>query len=181
MNTIHATPAALDPARPDVIPCFDPATREPLGQIAVTPLPDVKKKVQRARDAQRTWKRASFAERSAVLGRLLDRILDDEERLVDLVCRDSGKTRENALMGEIWPVCEKLRWTIANLEKHLAPETVSAGVLAHKRARLEFHPLGVVGAIVPWNYPLQNVVSPAITALAAGNAYVVKPSEWVAW
>ncbi len=180
MNTLHAAPI-VDPTRPDGIPCSDPATRESLGDVAVTPPAEVRKKVARAREGQRAWKHTSFAERRAVLGRLLDRILDDEERLVQLVCRDSGKTRENALMGEIWPICEKLRWTIANVEKHLGPETVSAGVLAHKRARLEFHPLGVVGAIVPWNYPLQNVLSPAITALAAGNAYVVKPSEWVAW
>lgn len=172
---------AVDPARPDTIPCFDPATREPLGTVAVTSPADVKKKVARAREAQRAWRKTTFAQRRAVLGRLLDRILDDEARLVELICRDSGKTRENALMGEIWTLCEKLRWTIANVEKHLSPETVSSGVLAHKRARLEFHPLGVIGAIVPWNYPLQNVVSPAITALAAGNAYVVKPSEWVAW
>lgn len=173
--------AAVDPARPDVIPCFDPATRDSLGTVAITTPEDVKKKVARAREAQKAWRKTTFEQRRRVLGRLLDRILDDEERIVELVCRDSGKTRENALMGEIWTVCEKLRWTIANAEKHLAPETVSSGVLAHKRARLEFHPLGVVGAIVPWNYPLQNVMNPAIPALAAGNGYVVKPSEWVAW
>ena len=175
------TTTAVDPARPGVIPCSDPATRESLGTIAIDPPGEVKKKVARAREAQRRWRATSFAERRRVLGRVLDRVLDDTERLVDLVCRDCGKTRENALMGEVWTVCETLRWTIANGEKHLRPETVSSGVLAHKRARLEFHPLGVVGAIVPWNYPLQNVMNAAIPALMAGNAYVVKPSEWVAW
>lgn len=173
--------AAVDPARPDVIPCFDPATREPLGTVRVTPPVEVRRAVERARAAQRTWRKSSFAERRRVLSRLLDRILDEDERLVDLVTRDCGKTRENALMGEIWTVCEKLRWTIANAERHLRPEAVSSGVLAHKKARLEFHPLGVVGAIVPWNYPLQNIMNAAIPALAAGNGYVVKPSEWVAW
>ncbi len=95
--------------------------------------------------------------------------------------QDCGKTRENALLGEIWPVCEKLRWTIKNGEKHLVPERVSAGMMLHKRARLEFHPLGVMGAIVPWNYPMQNLLNPIIPALMAGNAIVVKPSEHVAW
>jgi acyl-CoA reductase-like NAD-dependent aldehyde dehydrogenase len=172
---------AAAPTASTTIRCVDPATRESLGEIAITPPNEVKRKVARAREAQRSWKTTTFAQRRRVLERLLDRILDDEARLVDLVCRDAGKTRENALMGEIWPVCEKLRWTIANGEKHLAAEHVSSGVLAHKRARLEFHPLGVVGAIVPWNYPLQNVMNPAIPALMAGNGYVVKPSEWVAW
>lgn len=175
------TLAAVDPTRPDVIPCFDPATGEPLGTVKVTSLDEVRKKIARAREAQRSWRRTTFDERRRVLGRMLDRILDEDERLVDLVTRSSGKTRENALMGEVWTLCEKLRWTIANGEKHLTPEPVSSGMLAHKKARLEFHPLGVVGAIVPWNYPLQNVLSPAITALFSGNAYVVKPSEWVAW
>jgi acyl-CoA reductase-like NAD-dependent aldehyde dehydrogenase len=53
--------------------------------------------------------------------------------------------------------------------------------LLHKTARLEYHPLGVVAAITPWNYPYQNIVNPIIPALMAGNAIVVKPSEWVAW
>lgn len=172
---------AVDPVRPDVIRCVDPATGEPLGTVAITSPAEVRAAVGRAREAQKAWRRTSFAQRRRVLGRLLDRILDTDRRLVDLVTRSSGKTRENALMGEIWTVCEKLRWTIAQGEKHLSPEAVSAGMLAHKKARLEFHPLGVVGAIVPWNYPLQNILSPAITALMAGNGYVVKPSEWVAW
>jgi acyl-CoA reductase-like NAD-dependent aldehyde dehydrogenase len=88
---------------------------------------------------------------------------------------------ENALLGEIWTTCEKFRWMIKNGEKHLRPERVSSGLLLHKKARLEYHPLGVVAAITPWNYPYQNIVNPIIPALMAGNAIVIKPSEWVAW
>jgi acyl-CoA reductase-like NAD-dependent aldehyde dehydrogenase len=53
--------------------------------------------------------------------------------------------------------------------------------LVHKRARIEYHPLGVVGVICPWNFPLQNVLGPAIPALMAGNAVVAKVSEWASW
>ncbi len=165
----------------NTIVCSDPATGEMLGAVAVTTPDEVRAAVARARGAQRDWRKTSFAQRRRVLARVLDRLLDEDERLIDLVVRDCGKTRENALMGEIWPVCEKLRWTIAQGEKHLRSESVSPGMLLHKRARLEFRPLGVVGAIVPWNYPLQNIMNPAIPALMAGNGYVVKPSEWVAW
>ncbi len=178
--TMQPQPKA-DTSRQEVIHCFDPATRESLGMVAVTPPAEVARVVDRARRAQRSWRKTSFEERRRVLGRVLDRVLDEDDRLVELVSRDCGKTRENALMGEIWPVCEKLRWMLRNGERHLSPETVSSGLLLHKRARLEFHPLGVVGAIVPWNYPLQNIMNPGIPALMAGNAYVVKPSEWVAW
>src|SRR5690606_20682965 len=108
------------------------------------------------------WRETDFAMRRAVLARVADALIDRTDELVELIVRDSGKTRENALMGELWPVLEKLRWTIKNGEKHLRPETVSSGLLMHKRARLEFHPLGVIGAIIPWNYPLQNIMNPVI-------------------
>jgi acyl-CoA reductase-like NAD-dependent aldehyde dehydrogenase len=117
--------------------------------------------------------------RRRVLERILAHVVDHADELCELVCRTSGKTREHAMMGEIWPVAEKLRWTMANGERHLRPERVSSGLLAHKRASIEYAPRGVVGAIIPWNYPLQNVMNPAIPALMAGNAAVIKASEWV--
>ncbi len=163
------------------IRCFDPATREPLGTVAVDGPEQVRAAIDRARAAQIGWAETDFARRRAVLGRMVDHLLANAEELVDVVVRDSGKTRENVLMGELWTVLEKLRWTIANGERHLRPEPVSSGIFVHKRARLEFHPLGVVGAILPWNYPLQNIMNPLIPALMAGNAIVIKPSEWVAW
>lgn len=141
----------------------------------------VRAAVDRARQAQRGWAETDFARRRRVLRRITDEVLIRTDELVDMICRDSGKTREQALMGEVWPVCEKLRWTAKHAAVHLRPERVSPGLMPHKRARIEFHPLGVMGAIVSWNYPLQNLMNPIIPALAAGNGIVVKPSEWVAW
>ncbi|MEM6993658.1 MAG: aldehyde dehydrogenase family protein [Myxococcota bacterium] len=163
------------------IPCTNPATRERLGTIAVDDAATVADVVARARAAQLGWGETDFAARRRVLRRIADHLLAHVDELCDLIVRDSGKTRENALMGEIWPVCEKLRWTVAKGPRHLSPERVSPGLLLHKRARLEYHPLGVLGAIIPWNYPLQNIMNPIIPALMAGNGIVVKPSEWVAW
>ncbi|MCB9647917.1 MAG: aldehyde dehydrogenase family protein [Deltaproteobacteria bacterium] len=176
-----AAPVTPQPRRDDVILCLDPATREPLGEIPVDDPAAVAAAVARARAAQRSWRKTTFAERRAVLQRILDYTVANKDQLCAWVQLDSGKTRENALVGEIWPVCEKLRWTIKNGEKHLKPEKVSSGLLVHKRARLEFHPLGVLAAIIPWNYPFQNIANPIIPALMAGNAVVIKPSEWVAW
>lgn len=112
---------------------------------------------------------------------ILQHVLDHADELCEAVCRDAGKTRENAMLGEIWPVCEKLRWTIAKGERYLKPEYVSPGLFLHKRARIEFHPLGTIGIVAPWNYPLQNILGPVIPALMAGNACLVKVSEAVAW
>jgi acyl-CoA reductase-like NAD-dependent aldehyde dehydrogenase len=166
---------------PHQIPCVDPATGEPLGSVRVDSAADVDAAVARAKVAQRAWGQTSFAERRRVLKAILAYTVEHKDEICAEVQRASGKTRENALVGEIWTVCEKLRWTIANGEKHLKAEKVSSGLFVHKRARLEYHPLGVVAAIIPWNYPFQNILNPVITALMAGNAIVVKPSEWVAW
>jgi acyl-CoA reductase-like NAD-dependent aldehyde dehydrogenase len=168
-------------AQPSHIPCVDPATREPLGELRVDTPEDVTAAVARAKAAQKEWRKTSFAERREVLRRLLAYTVDHKDEICATIQRDSGKTRENALMGEIWTTCEKFRWMIKNGEKHLRPERVSSGLLLHKTARLEYHPLGIVAAITPWNYPYQNLVNPIIPALMAGNAIVIKPSEWVAW
>ena len=53
--------------------------------------------------------------------------------------------------------------------------------MLHKKAVIEFHPLDVFGVICPWNYPFQNILGPVVPALMAGNAVVIKVSEWSAW
>ena len=163
------------------IPCHEPATRAPLGDISVDSPEAVRSAIARARQAQEHWGRSTFSQRRKVLRGISDRVLGGADAWVEQIVKDSGKTRENAMMGEIWPVLEKLKWTIKKGERHLKPERVSSGMLVHKTARIEFQPMGVVGAIIPWNYPLQNIMNPLIPALMSGNAIVVKPSEWVAW
>lgn len=165
----------------ETIRCVDPATGEHLGDVPVDSPEQVRAAVARAREAQALWARAPFEERRRVLRHVLEHVLEHADELCEVVVRDAGKTRENAMLGEIWPVCEKLRWTLAHGEKHLRPERAPSGMLLHKRARVEFHPRGVVGVITPWNYPLQNVLGPTIPALMAGNAVVVKVSEHTAW
>ena len=182
MTTSYADAARERKGTPrDRIACFDPATLEPLGHVAVCPPAEVAARIDRARLAQRRWADTSFATRRRVLGRILDHVLESADELCRVVVRDAGKTRENAMLGEIWPVCEKLRWTMAHGERHLARERMNAGLFAHKKAFVEYQPKGVVGVITPWNYPLQNILGPAIPALFAGNAVIVKVSEWTAW
>lgn len=171
-----------EPTRDDGrIECVEPATLERLGTVPVDGPEAVRQAVAQAREAQASWANSSFAERRKLLKHILAHVLDHADELSQIVVRDSGKTRENAMMGEIWPVCEKLRWTIANGEKHLKPERMSSGLFLHKKATVLYQPLGVIGVICPWNYPLQNVLGPTIPALFAGNGVVVKVSEQVAW
>ena len=173
--------AKTEPTSKASIECTEPATGRWLGEIPVTSPAEVAACVARAREAQKSWRAAPVREREKVLAHILDHLLQHADELCEVVARDAGKTRENAMLGEIWPVAEKLRWTLSQGAKHIAPEKVSAGLLAHKKATIYYEPVGVVGVICPWNYPLQNVLGPAIPALLAGNAVVAKVSEWTAW
>lgn len=163
------------------IHCINPATGETLGEIPVTGPDEVHATVERARIAQVAWGRSSFTQRRAVLRHLMDLIVERMDDICAAVVTDSGKTFENALLGEIMPVCNKIRWLIRYGEKHLRPEKVPSGLLLHKKGRIEYLPLGVVACIVPWNYPFQNIFGSFIAPLMAGNAVVIKASEAVAW
>jgi acyl-CoA reductase-like NAD-dependent aldehyde dehydrogenase len=170
-GTIQAEP-------PSVIVCRNPATGDLLGEVPVMDPDEVRARLGRARQAQAAWATTSFAERRRVLGRLLELVLAKADQICRNISLESGKTLQNAMMGEIWPVCEKLRWTIREGERHLRPERVSSGLLVHKVATIEYLPLGVVGVICPWNFPFQNILGPTIPALMAGNAVLCKVSEW---
>jgi acyl-CoA reductase-like NAD-dependent aldehyde dehydrogenase len=169
------------PTLPPTIECRNPATLEKLGDVPVFDRDAVVERVRRARRAQARWGQASVAERRRVLSKLLDYIVAHQEEICRICARDSGKTVVDAMMGEIFPVCEKLRYTIANGERDLAPERRGSGVLMHKRVRVEYAPLGVIGVLCPWNFPFHNIFCPVVPALFAGNAVVVKVSEWTSW
>merc|ERR1719159_873152 len=86
------------------------------------------------------------------------------------------------MVGEITVTLEKLRWTCVYGEECLLPEHRSSGLMnLHKTSRVEWVPVGVVGAIVPWNYPFHNVFNPMASSLFAGNAIVIKVSEFASW
>jgi len=163
------------------IACHDPATLEALGTVAVMDDSTVRGIVQRGRSAQPSWAATSFAERRAVLEEVLSYIVSHQREICRLAVRDSGKTMVDAALGEIFPVCEKLRYVIANGERDLAAEPRSSGFLKHKKAWVEYTPLGVIGVICPWNFPFHNIFCPAVPALFAGNAVVVKASEHTSW
>lgn len=163
------------------IDCINPATGERLGQLPAATPADVTAAIARARHAQQAWGQSSFRQRRAVLGHMLDHILEHADDICAAVVKDSGKTWENAMLGEIMTVCNKIRWLMRYGEKYLRTEKVSSGILMHKRGRIEYRPLGVVACIVPWNYPFQNIFGSLVAPLMAGNAVIIKASEAVAW
>ncbi len=176
-DAAHAGPHAAEP----LVPCHDPATLEALGTVPAMSPSDVRSVVERGRAAQAAWAKTSYRERRAVLQDLLARIVERQEEICRLCVRDSGKTMVDASLGEVFPVCEKLRYVIDHGEADLAPEPRASGFLLHKKAWVEYQPLGVVGVLCPWNFPFHNLYCPMIPALFAGNAVVAKVSEHTSW
>ena len=93
-----------------------------------------------------------------------------------------GKTMLDAMIGDVLVTLEKLAWLANSGEQYLVPEPRDVGrMMVMKRVWVEYWPVGVVGAIVPWNYPCHNLFNPISAALFAGNAIVIKVSEYASW
>jgi aldehyde dehydrogenase (NAD+) len=173
-----------DEANPNVIRLFDPTTGGALGKgvAKVFNADDVQGAVDKARKAQASWVKTTFAQRAEVLKVLNHFVVENQDLICRVSCRDTGKTMVDGSLGEVLTTCEKIKWTLSEGEQSLAPEYRSVGVLtAHKTARVEYQPMGVLGAIIPWNYPFHNMFGQIISAIFAGNALVLKVSEHSTW
>ncbi|KAK0733627.1 Aldehyde/histidinol dehydrogenase, partial [Lasiosphaeria miniovina] len=164
------------------IQCYAPATGQFLGLVNPSTPNAIDRAIEQAQEAQTAWAKTSFRDRRAVLRSILQHVLDNQEEICRVACLDSGKTMVDAQLGEILTTTEKLMWTIKYGERALRPSRRPTNLLmAYKRNTVHYEPLGVVAALVSWNYPFHNLVGPAISALFAGNAIVAKVSEQTAW
>ncbi|KAN0050041.1 hypothetical protein ACTA71_003141 [Dictyostelium dimigraforme] len=161
------------------IDCVNPATGKSMGVVNSLKPDEVKTCLKAAQVAQAEWGQTTFDERRQILQDFIDMFIKHENELVEASMRDTGKTRFEAMFGEILTSCEKLRYLIQNGEKALKTEDrIVPMLMGSKSARLEYHPLGVIGIIIPWNYPIHSIISAAAAAIFAGNAALVKVSEW---
>jgi succinate-semialdehyde dehydrogenase/glutarate-semialdehyde dehydrogenase len=151
----------------------NPATGETFATVPRCTTVDVAAAVQRARDAQREWGRTSWAERTRILLRFHDLVLSRREEILDIVQLESGKARRHAF-EEVMDVALVSRYYARTAKAHLRARR-RWGAFPFLTSTHEYHhPVGVVGVIAPWNYPLTLSISDAIPALAAGNAVVMK-------
>jgi succinate-semialdehyde dehydrogenase/glutarate-semialdehyde dehydrogenase len=151
----------------------NPVTGQTLATVPRCTGEDVEAAVQRARAAQARWKLTPFEERRDILLRFHDLVLDRQDELLDIVQLESGKARRHAF-EEILDVAIVARYYARSAERHLRTQR-RRGALPVLTATWEHHhPVGVVGVISPWNYPLTLSISDATPALAAGNAVVLK-------
>src|SRR4051794_1752259 len=150
----------------------EPATEQVMAEVPRAGLEETDAAVARAKEAFPAWRSLAPGERSALLHRLADALEERQEDLATLEARNAGKPIADA-RGEMEMVAQTFRY-YAGAPERLVGQTipVEGGVDMTFR-----EPLGVVGLIVPWNFPLTIASWKVAPALAAGNTVVLKPAE----
>ena len=151
---------------------LNPATEEPIAELEQAGVEEADEAVARARSAFPAWRAVSPADRARLLRRLATLVEENAEELARIESRNVGKPISGA-RGEVGRVAQVFHFYAGAIDKHFGETIpVAGGVAATFR-----EPLGVVGLIVPWNFPL-NIASWKIgPALATGNTIVIKPAE----
>ncbi|WP_442943430.1 aldehyde dehydrogenase family protein [Nocardia sp. NBC_00565] len=171
---METTPAAPETALQSV----DPATGEVIATHAIADADAVRAAVAKARTAAPVWGGLGFDERRKHLLRWSSQLVADADEFTALIHQENGKPLDDAFL-ELMLALEHIAWAAKHAKKILSPKKIFPGALmSNFSARLEQRPLGVIGVIGPWNYPVYTPNGSIAYALAAGNVVVFKPSEY---
>jgi 1-pyrroline dehydrogenase len=169
-----AAPWIADVDQPGVSVVINPATGQPIAAYRNATDQDVDAAVQTAAVAARAWGRTPPVERAEILLKIADAVEAEAEEFALLECENVGKPVAHA-RGEMPWVWDVIRFSAGAARVSHAP---AAGEYANgSTSWLRREPLGVVGLITPWNYPLLMAAWKIAPAIAAGNAVLIKPSE----
>ncbi|MGI8507048.1 MAG: aldehyde dehydrogenase family protein [Solirubrobacteraceae bacterium] len=158
----------------------NPATGQLITTIPVLGADELKELAARAREAQPQWEAIGFEGRARIMRRAQKWMLDNSERVLDTVVSETGKTYEDAQLADLGYTVSALGFWAKEGPKYLADERVPSWnnpVAAGKKLIIRYAPVGLVGVIGPWNYPIANSFGDCIPALMAGNTVILKPSE----
>lgn len=158
----------------------NPATGEVLREFACASDQEVNQAVARARSVQRDWANQGPDRRIAVIRKFHRLLHERKSRVAERITREAGKPCVEALTTEILVVLDAARFCIEHGKQLLKDERIAHGNLAMKTkiGRVVREPHGVIGIISPWNYPFSIPASESLSALLAGNAVILKPSEF---
>src|SRR6266511_223416 len=159
-------------ASKDAIRVIEPATADVMAEIPRAGVEEADAAVERAREAFPAWRAMAPGDRSSLLHTLTDAIAESQEDLAKLEARNAGKPIGDA-RGEMGMVVETFRY-YSGAPERLTGKTIPVAGGVDMTFR---EPLGVVGLIVPWNFPLVIASWKLAPALAAGNTVVLKPAE----
>jgi len=153
-----------------------PTTDEPIVNVPACTEDDVNLAQERARKAQEEWANVSVERRKEIILRFHDIILKRQESILDLLQIETGKARRDAL-EEVLDVALVCRHYAFRAKSYLKPSWRKGVLPVLTRAWELRHPIGVVGFISPWNYPLTLTISDAVPAILAGNTVILKPDS----
>jgi acyl-CoA reductase-like NAD-dependent aldehyde dehydrogenase len=161
------------------IPVENPATGETIATVPDMTAEQVAELAARGRAAQPEWEAYGFDGRARVMLRAQKWLMDNAERVIATIVSETGKTFEDAEFAEIGYAGNAFGFWAKYGPEYLADERIkSAQVLVKgKKIISRYRPLGLIGVIGPWNYPLTNSFGDCIPALMAGNSVILKPSE----
>jgi acyl-CoA reductase-like NAD-dependent aldehyde dehydrogenase len=173
----HTQPAQTTKA--SEIISYDPATGEEIGRAPLASAEAVRRAVETARRAQPSWARLSFKYRGRIILQARELMLEERDAIARLVSRETGKPIAEALSMEIVPTLDAMHYFAHATENLLRPQKIDIGQYGFmgRSSSIVFRPLGVIGIISPWNFPLATPADEVVMALMAGNAVVLKPSE----
>ncbi|MDR9362547.1 MAG: succinic semialdehyde dehydrogenase [Microbacteriaceae bacterium] len=137
---------------------------------------DLEQAFQTARDAQKSWQERSFADRRELFLKYHDSVNENQEMLMNTLQSETGKSRNHAF-EEITGSLAGIRYVANNLRKALKSHSAKPGIPLALKIKVDYSPVGVVGVVTPWNYPLALTMLDVIPALAAGNAVVQKADD----
>jgi len=141
-------------------------------------MPEIQTIFDNARTAFAQWKGKTISERIAYVTALRKVIVKNLDSIVDCISEDTGKVNMEALNSDILPTLEMMKYYEKYAPRILAPKKKKTTFLFYNHdAYVEYKPLGVVLIIAPWNCPFQLALVPLVSALLAGNAVILKPSE----
>jgi len=153
---------------------ISPVTGQPIGQIARSDAADVEAALDAAHAAKGAWGRTSPAERALILNRIADRMEENLELLATAETWDNGKPIRETRAADLPLAIDHFRYFAGVLRS----QEGTLSEIDHDTVAYHFHePLGVVGQIIPWNFPLLMACWKLAPALAAGNCVVLKPAE----
>lgn len=155
---------------------YNPSTGEVIAKVPLASTEEVKEAIDKAKAAFPAWRDTSVAKRVEVVIKFRTLLTENKDKLIEMICTESGKTTEDAL-GEITRGIESVDLAIG--APHLMKGEYSVNVGGQINAYSAKYPLGVVAAISPFNFPIMVPLAQTSMAVAVGNAVILKASERV--
>jgi succinate-semialdehyde dehydrogenase/glutarate-semialdehyde dehydrogenase len=164
---------------PRSIVSYNPATEEEIATVSALDGDGAADAVAAAKEAFPEWSKTRVKERQKILARWLEIMLEERDDLAKLVSMEGGKPANEARLVDVFPGLESLSYYSKYIDRMLAFREVKPNqiLFRHWRAGYRFDPLGVIGVITPWNYPVTIPMGEIVPAVGAGNTVVFKPAS----